>query len=137
MSDVPQHAGPGPHASLGPDAGAAGSSEPVISVERAGPVDGGQDREPDIEVERVLEMGPATDEEPLEDSYREPEGSPAEAVDPDSMGITRPSRRGSSQRFLTDVIVAMGLASRRQVDEAVESSRNLGNTPERVLDRKS
>jgi type IV pilus assembly protein PilB len=133
MSDVPQHADPDLHAIFGIDAEADGSSEPVISVERAGPVDGGQDREPDIEVERVLEMGPATDEEPLEDSYREPEGSPAEAVDPDSMGITRPSRRGSSQRFLTDVIVAMGLASRRQVDEAVESSRNLGTTPERVL----
>src|ERR1035441_10150559 len=133
MSDVPQHADPDLHAIFGIDAEADGSSEPVISVERAGPVDGGQDREPDIEVERVLEMGPATDEEPLEDSYRQPEGSPAEAVDPDSMGITRPSRRGSSQRFLTDVIVAMGLASRRQVDEAVESSRNLGTTPERVL----
>src|ERR1035441_1999174 len=133
MSDVPQHADPDLHAIFGIDAEADGSSEPVISVERAGPVDGGQDREPDIEVERVLEMGPATDEEPLEDSYREPEGSPAEAVDPDSMGITRPSRRGSSQRFLTDVIVAMGLASGRQVDEAVESSRNLGTTPERVL----
>jgi type IV pilus assembly protein PilB len=133
MSDVPQHADPDLHAIFGIDAEADGSSEPVISVERAGPVDGGQDREPDIEVERVLEMGPATDEEPLEDAYREPEGSPAEAVDPDSMGITRPSRRGSSQRFLTDVIVAMGLASRRQVDEAVESSRNLGTTPERVL----
>ncbi len=133
MSDVPQHADPDLHAIFGIDAEADGSPEPVISVERAGPVDGGPDREPDIEVERVLEMGPATDEEPLEDSYREPEGSPAEAVDPDSMGITRPSRRGSSQRFLTDVIVAMGLASRRQVDEAVESSRNLGTTPERVL----
>jgi|CZKG01.1.fsa_nt_gi type IV pilus assembly protein PilB len=133
MSEVPQHADPDLHAIFGIDAEADGSSEPVISVERAGPVDGGPDREPDIEVERVLEMGPAIDEEPLEDSYREPEGSPAEAVDPDSMGITRPSRRGSSQRFLTDVIVAMGLASRRQVDEAVESSRNLGTTPERVL----
>src|ERR1019366_8360348 len=133
MSEVPQHADPDLHAIFGIDAEADGSSEPVISVERAGPVDGGPDREPDIEVERGLEMGPAIAEEPLEDSYREPEGSPAEAVDPDSMGITRPSRRGSSQRFLTDVIVAMGLASRRQVDEAVESSRNLGTTPERVL----
>jgi type IV pilus assembly protein PilB len=133
MSDVPQQVDPDLHAIFGMDGDVEGASEPVISVERAGPVDGGPDREPDIEVERVLEMGPATDEEPLEDSYREPEGSPAEAVDPDSMGITRPSRRGSSQRFLTDVIVAMGLASRRQVDEAVESSRNLGTTPERVL----
>ncbi|HTR89049.1 MAG TPA: ATPase, T2SS/T4P/T4SS family, partial [Solirubrobacteraceae bacterium] len=48
-------------------------------------------------------------------------------------GITRPSRRGSSARFLTDVIVEMGLASRGQVDEAIESSRNIGTTPERAL----
>jgi type IV pilus assembly protein PilB len=50
------------------------------------------------------------------------------------VGITRPSQRGSSsQRFLTDVIVAMGLVSRSQVDDALESSRNLGMTPERIL----
>ena len=48
-------------------------------------------------------------------------------------GITRPSRRGSSSRFLTDVIVDMGLASRGQVEEAIESSRSMGTTPERVL----
>src|SRR5205807_10283403 len=48
-------------------------------------------------------------------------------------GITRPSRSGSSQRFLTDVIVEMGLASRDQVDEALDTSRSLGTTPERVL----
>jgi type IV pilus assembly protein PilB len=48
-------------------------------------------------------------------------------------GITKPSRRGSSQRFITDVIVDMGLATRRQVDEALESSRISGTTPERAL----
>jgi type IV pilus assembly protein PilB len=48
-------------------------------------------------------------------------------------GITRPSRRGSSQRFITDVIVDMGLATRRQVDDALESSRSSGTTPERAL----
>ncbi len=48
-------------------------------------------------------------------------------------GLTKPSRRGSSQRFLTDVIVDMGLASRKQVDEALESSRISGTTPERAL----
>jgi type IV pilus assembly protein PilB len=48
-------------------------------------------------------------------------------------GLTRPSRRGSSSRFLTDVIVDMGLVSRARVEEAVESSRSTGTTPERVL----
>jgi type IV pilus assembly protein PilB len=42
-----------------------------------------------------------------------------------------PSR--SPPRFLTDVIVSMGLASRSAVDEALEIARNSGNTPERVL----
>jgi type IV pilus assembly protein PilB len=65
-------------------------------------------------------------------------GSPAED-DPyrDSAegppGVTHPTRRGSSSRFLTDVIVEMGLASRERVEHAIESSRNEGTTPERVL----
>jgi type IV pilus assembly protein PilB len=57
----------------------------------------------------------------------------AVATGADSSGITKPSRRGSSQRFLTDVIVDMGLASRKQVDDALESSRLSGTTPERAL----
>jgi type IV pilus assembly protein PilB len=48
-------------------------------------------------------------------------------------GLTKPSRRGSSQRFLTDVIVDMGLVPRARVDEAIESSRSTSTTPERVL----
>jgi type IV pilus assembly protein PilB len=48
-------------------------------------------------------------------------------------GVTHPTRRGSSSRFLTDVIVEMGLATRERVDQAIESSRNEGATPERVL----
>jgi type IV pilus assembly protein PilB len=48
-------------------------------------------------------------------------------------GVTKPSAKGSSQRFLTDVIVAMGLASQRQVDEALDQSRTSGTTPESVL----
>ncbi len=48
-------------------------------------------------------------------------------------GITVPTRRGSSPRFLTDVIVDMGLASRAQVEDALEVSRGSGMTPERVL----
>ncbi len=48
-------------------------------------------------------------------------------------GLTRPSRRGPSQGFLTDVIVTLGLASKKQVEEALASSRVSGTTPERVL----
>jgi type IV pilus assembly protein PilB len=48
-------------------------------------------------------------------------------------GITSPTRRGSSSRFLTDVIVEMGLVTRERVDEAVATSRSSGTTPEKVL----
>jgi type IV pilus assembly protein PilB len=48
-------------------------------------------------------------------------------------GITRATRRGSSARFLTDVIVEMGFASDEQVKDAVETSRSTGTTPEKVL----
>jgi type IV pilus assembly protein PilB len=48
-------------------------------------------------------------------------------------GMTPPSRRGSSSRFLTDVIVDMGLAKREVVERAIETSRSSGTTPERVL----
>jgi type IV pilus assembly protein PilB len=49
------------------------------------------------------------------------------------MGVTEPSRRGSSSRFITDVIIEMGLAPRKVVEEAVETSRTSGARPERVL----
>jgi type IV pilus assembly protein PilB len=48
-------------------------------------------------------------------------------------GVTQPTQRHSSPRFLTDVIVEMGLASRKQVEDALETSRTSGTTPERVL----
>ncbi len=49
------------------------------------------------------------------------------------VGVTSPSRRGSSSRFLTDVIVDMGLVVRERVDDAIATSRSSGTTPERVL----
>ena len=108
MSDAPQQTGPDLHAIFGMDEGPDAASEPVVEVEPHGSSEPEPDREAD-------------------------EDSPASARASEWTGITRPSRRGSSSRFLTDVIVDMGLASRGQVDEAIESSRNLGTTPERVL----
>jgi type IV pilus assembly protein PilB len=58
-----------------------------------------------------------------------PEGSQAEG----RQGITSPTKRGSSSRFLTDVIVDMDLVTRERVDEAIAASRSSGTTPERVL----
>ncbi|MBI5105299.1 MAG: Flp pilus assembly complex ATPase component TadA [Solirubrobacterales bacterium] len=52
---------------------------------------------------------------------------------PDWNGITAPRARGGAPRFLTDVIVDLGLASRERVDQAVEQARAQGGTPEQVL----
>jgi type IV pilus assembly protein PilB len=73
-----------------------------------------------------------------------PEAPPADAPiasregaddgdEPGHRGLTKPSRRGSSSRFLTDVIIDLGLVPRPRVEEAIESSRSTGTTPERVL----
>ncbi len=57
------------------------------------------------------------------------------AVEPDKNwdGIIAPTRRGSSSRFLTDVIVSLGLCSRERVDEAISAARVSGTTPEQWL----
>ncbi len=62
------------------------------------------------------------------------DGAGASAPEPSGkMGVTPPTRRGSSSRFITDVIIEMGLAPRQSVEEAVESARNSGARPERLL----
>ncbi len=63
----------------------------------------------------------------------EPVGGPPKNEPEGRPGITSPSRRGSSSRFLTDVIVDMGLVARERVDDAIATSRSSGTTPERVL----
>jgi type IV pilus assembly protein PilB len=48
-------------------------------------------------------------------------------------GVTPPSHRGGSGRFLTDVLVALGYADSERVHSAIEESRRAGTTPDRVL----
>jgi type IV pilus assembly protein PilB len=154
MSEVPQQAGPDLHAIFGIDGARDGAGERVISVERAAREDSGIDGEAfsgaearvELDGDSISDAGLGLDPLPGADvefdtlggvdGYGETE--PAIAAEQatsaeDYSGITKPSRRGSSQRYLTDVIVDMGLASRRQVDDALESSRVSGTTPERVL----
>ena len=148
MSDAPQQAGPDLHEIFGIDSEIDGAAD-SISVERAleddvfddaaGPrveidsdafADGGGEVEFDAVSAPLIELDedtPAGEESELDAEQQ------AASAAADTTGITRPSRRGSSQRFLTDVIVAMGLASRRQIDDALEMSRTSGTTPERVL----
>jgi type IV pilus assembly protein PilB len=84
-------------------------------------------------------VGLAAPEAPAADAPTEPELSAADPSaaerdgEPTRGGLTKPSRRGSSTRFLTDVIVDMGLVPRPRVEEAIEASRSTGTTPEKVL----
>ncbi|HTA11811.1 MAG TPA: ATPase, T2SS/T4P/T4SS family [Solirubrobacteraceae bacterium] len=142
MSELPQQADPDLHAIFGMDDPAGGAeAERLISVERTAraegfEVPGGGEESglvfadadaPGVEV--ALEQPDGADTGAGEGGGGAARSTSAEGYD----GITKPSRRGSSHRFLTDVIVDMNLASRRQVDDAIESSRNSGTTPERAL----
>ena len=49
-------------------------------------------------------------------------------------GVTLPRRNGGPPRFLTDVIVELGLADRDKVDQAIETARTSGTTPEQAAE---
>ena len=102
-------------------------------------LDRGLEDEPAIEIERVLEDEPPSDVHVASHDAHATNGNgshqdePVPPQDGGMYGLTKPSATGSSQRFLTDVILAMGFASQRQVDDALETSRTSGTTPESVL----
>jgi type IV pilus assembly protein PilB len=48
-------------------------------------------------------------------------------------GVSPPTRRGGSGRFVTDHLVDLGYTSRDKVDNAIAESRKSGHTPENVL----
>ncbi|HWD10423.1 MAG TPA: ATPase, T2SS/T4P/T4SS family [Solirubrobacteraceae bacterium] len=139
MSDAPQQTPPDLHEIFGMDGGeATATPESRISIERAGKeledALGPIGSEAHVELDSVVSDGPPDGERDLGLELAAPAADPAQDSSPeDFSGVTKPSRKGSSGGFLTDVIVKMGLATRRQVDDALESSRNLGTTPERVL----
>jgi type IV pilus assembly protein PilB len=82
-----------------------------------------------MESENRSHLRPVSDDGALES-----EGALARQPDAQSeMGITAPTRRGGSSRFLTDVIVEMGFVDRERVDAAVETARTAGRTPEALL----
>ena len=125
MSDAPQQTGPDLHAIFGID-GEPEGADPVISVERS-------DEEIDLDALDDGDEKVAVEVEESHDGATTPRLRAPAAGEDSWAGVTKPSRRGSSPRFLTDVIVEMELASRKQVEEALESSRTSGTTPERVL----
>ena len=61
-----------------------------------------------------------------------PEGE-AEAPPVPSNGLTPPTKKAGSSRFISDVIVEMGFLPRERVDVAVEEGKASGRSPEQVL----
>src|SRR5271168_625762 len=112
MSDAPQQTSPDLHAIFG--------------------IDSEEDRESEhtVEIDHVAEIESAAEADLTPDLAEEIDDAPAEEQ---WTGVTGPSRRGSSPRFLTDVIVDLGLVPREQVESAIETSRGTGTMPERVL----
>ena len=119
MSAASPGGGPDLHEIFGMDRGEEGTPDVIASLQQqsSGERPGERQEPPEISIESAP---PEVREEPVA-------GPPAHA------GLTSPTRRGSSSRFLTDVIVEMGLVSRARVDEAIASSRSSGTTPERAL----
>jgi type IV pilus assembly protein PilB len=132
VSELPQKATPDLHALLGLDDSSRKEGDPDVSVERV---------MTEHAEEYQRDEGGVRDDEPPSGVQLEPATAADGELDDGAAGggeaswtgITRPSRRGSQRRFLTDVIVEMGFVSRQQVDEAIETSRGSGTTPERVL----
>ena len=48
-------------------------------------------------------------------------------------GLTPPSRRGGSGRFVTDHLIELGFTTRERVDAAIAESRQSGQTPEQLM----
>jgi type IV pilus assembly protein PilB len=138
MSEASQPAGPDLHAIFGIDGSSGASEEIVVERPRDDVFSPTERAETRFDAFASAEDGAAPTIELEDDATRErpaaetPPAAPLEQ-EPGFSGITQPSRRGSSARFLTDVIVEMQLASKRQVDDAVETSRNAGIPPERIL----
>jgi type IV pilus assembly protein PilB len=104
-------------------------------VGRAASVAEPQTHDPDVQLVDVDEL----DGEGASHDEQEPSGgaSKGSAAGKGSSGEgssqSRGSRGGGKRRFLTDVIVDLGLASRTAVDEALEVARNSGTAPEQLL----
>jgi type IV pilus assembly protein PilB len=139
VSDLREGAGPDLHAIFGIDGAPAGTEE-LIAVGRTEPELAAHSAPAEVSLEPArpadvqLEQAPGPRwgiQEPAPPAAG-PAAGPAEG-EPGWSGITKPSRRGSSPRFLTDVIIAMQLATQRQVEDAIETSRTSGSPPERIL----
>jgi type IV pilus assembly protein PilB len=115
-------------------AGASGEPTPAEAPAAASPPDG----PPATEAFSVSAISPDPPRVVPDPVVPDPVGpAPADdaPADPqaDWSGISAPSRRGGSGRFLTDVLVDLGFVDRAKVDAALDTARTSGRSPERVL----
>ncbi len=61
------------------------------------------------------------------------DASPAEEQEPEVLGVTPPTRKGGSSRFLTDVLIELGYCEANRVQAAIDEARSSGVPPERLL----
>ena len=115
------------------------AAEPRIELDTAEPeVEASELGAAEIEIETTPEPAAAEPEPP---KAKEPErvqqagGETAEFPESARVwaGVTPPTRRGSSSRFLTDVLVEMELVNKDVMEQAMEKARAQTSTPERVL----
>ncbi len=136
MSEASQRTSPDLHAIFGIDTDQALESEQAAALDMTVELDHVVEVERAVGAEPAVELDRAVETERGEDLDLTVELDAQEGAERETgelTGITGPSRRGSSPRFLTDVIIDLGLVSRRQVEEAIETSRGTGTMPERVL----
>ncbi|MGA2320007.1 MAG: ATPase, T2SS/T4P/T4SS family [Solirubrobacteraceae bacterium] len=131
MSDFTGQSGPDLHAMLGLDNDPGADVEPLVELLAGSPAD--VELIAPTRAEPMVELEHGDVQEPAGQGGPEAAAPASPTEKGEWSGITMPSQRGSSPRFLTDVIVDMGLATREQVEDAIETSRSSGTTPERVL----
>ena len=96
------------------------------------------DERPDLDAadEPVVEVAPGAEAAGAQPGFTPPPMPPGHAAVDDGPwdGVTRPRPRAAgAARFLTDVIVELGLCDAEKVAQAVDTARTTGTTPERLL----
>ncbi len=83
-------------------------------------------------------MAPPAPGDAPEQGALQPPVEPLASALPDSTvggvpGVIPPRRRGHSGRFITDVLIELGYATKEQVDSAISESHGAGRSPEQIL----
>jgi type IV pilus assembly protein PilB len=105
------------------------------------PVPLGPDEDPQVEGS-LARQPDAVDGVEIVDSAAEPSDSPSDRAGyhprdggerGPHTGLTPPSRRGGSGRFVTDHLIELGFTTRERIDAAIAESRQSGQTPEQLM----